>query len=48
MEQGSWPSPTEAKANNRWWETLLAAEAATCYLGMAHLQDAEIKSNPLV
>lgn len=44
MGPGSWPTQTAAKANDRWWEALLAAAAATCYLGVDHFQQAKIKS----
>lgn len=42
---GSWPTQAAVKANDRWWEALLAA---TCYLGVEHFQQSKIKSKPLV
>lgn len=42
---GSWPTQAAVKANDRWCEALLAA---TCYLGVEHFQQPEIKSKPLV
>lgn len=42
---GSWPTQAAVKANDRWWEALLAA---TCYLGVERFQQSEIKSKPLV
>lgn len=42
---GSWPTQAAVKANDRWWEALLAA---ACYLGVEHFQQPKIKSKPLV
>lgn len=44
MGLDSWSTQTAAKANDRWWEALLAAAATTCYLGVEHFQRAKIKS----
>lgn len=48
MGLDSWSTQIAAKANDRWWEALLAAAAITCYLGVQHFQQAKIKSKPLV
>lgn len=48
MGAGSWPTQTAAKANDRWWEALLAAAATTCYLGVEVFQHSKIESKPLV
>lgn len=45
MGQGSWPTHTAVKANDRWREALLAA---ACYLVVEPFQGSKTKSKPSV